>query len=100
MSSQQLTRGNKRNSAKPETRELSRIRLSVYVFSQVSGLLSAQLLHTASISLRQKDPYNFSQDIKAKDLSGTLCITWTPSDVQAPGPKTEKPSSKSLTSST
>jgi len=79
--------------------ELSRIRLSVYVFSQVSGLLSAQLLHTASISLRQKDPYNFSQDIKAKDLNGRLSIIWTPSDVHPHGLKTESPSSKNSTSS-
>jgi hypothetical protein len=48
--------------------------------------------------LEQKGPYNFSQDIVLKGLSGTLAFTWTPTESPPLGPETMSPSSKNETS--
>src|SRR6266576_2141855 len=61
--------------------------------------LAPQLL-TLNVYFPATDPFNYSQAIKLKGLSGTLSITWTPGEFPASSPPVTRRKSKSSTSDT
>src|SRR4051812_24910920 len=92
--------GRKNVERKQSRKNRFQIVLSVYeCLPGTAQTLEPQLL-TLSTYSNPKEPFSYSQDIKLKGLSTTLCITLTPGASPRSGRKARRPLSKSQTLTT
>src|SRR5215471_7069692 len=94
------TGGSEINYESLETLPASPTKPNVLEYLQSSGQLSVLQLLMQSICSQPKVQFSFSQAIKLKGSSGTLSITWAPTESPRRGAKRERLSNKSSTSDT